>query len=155
MREKYSGLYNYMSMSKDPKNMKIFGHVMTVMMDDMIASNPQKAEEYIAKLESVKWKNYLTPSEADMVVAHMEPKAPWGRDQWMQAMEQSGFELEEWPRYNRCALYATMNMVMSDSGDTLKKYVEEENLFEIVYDLAVDKLTDEDGRFQVRSYFGL
>lgn len=34
-----------------------------------------------------------------------------------------------------------------------KKYIDEQNLFKAVYDLAVDKLTDKDGRFSIRKYF--
>jgi hypothetical protein len=85
----------------------------------------------------------------------MEPKAPWSREQWKAAMEQNGFALEKEPCYNRCALYTTMNMLMSDSSETFNKYIVSEELFGIVHDLAVDKLTDNDGRFNVRRYFAL
>lgn len=155
LRDKYWSLYEYMANSKKPENMKTFGRVMTTMMDDMIASSPSKAEEYINKLESVKWNNYLTPAEADKIVSQMEPKAPWSREQWRQTMEASGFQLEEWPCYNKCALYTTMNMIMSDSSDTLVKYVGSNDLFRAVYALAVDKLKDKDGMYNVRVYFGL
>lgn len=85
----------------------------------------------------------------------MEPKAPWTRDQWKAAMEQHGFETEKQPCYNKCALWATMNMIMSDSSETLGKYVENGNLFKLVYELAVDKLTDKDKVFSIRRYFDL
>ncbi len=48
-----------------------------------------------------------------------------------------------------------MNMVMSDSKDTLEKYVDKNNIFEMVYDLAVDKLCDEDKKFSIRKYFNV
>ena len=48
-----------------------------------------------------------------------------------------------------------MNMIMSDSGSTLTRYVESDNLFNAVYDLAVDKLTDTDKVFNIRRYFSL
>ena len=140
-------------MSKDPKNMKIFGEVMNEMMAWLIANKPEAAEEWIWKLESVKWKNYLSPKEADKIVAAMEPKAPWTREQWRDEMANHGFELEEWPCYNKCAVYVTMNMIMSDSSSTLARYVEEEDMFDIVHDLALDKLKDSDGKFSVRKYF--
>ena len=76
-------------------------------------------------------------------------------DQWKQAMTEHGFEMQDEPCYNSCALYVTMNMIMSDSGETLAKYVDKDNLFKAVHDLAVDKLTDHDGVFNIRSYFGL
>ena len=144
-----------MANSKDPKNMKAFGNVMNEMMDWMIANKPAEAEAWIDKLESIKWKNYLTPAEADKIVAAMEPKAPWSREQWKAAMAQYGFRMDDEPHYNRCALYTTMNMIMSDSGNTLKKYVGGDDMFKAVYDLAVDKLTDADGKFIIRHYFGV
>ena len=154
LKEKYYELYNYMAQSKNPENMKIFGGVMTSMVMDMIASSPSKAEEYIDRLEAVKWKNYLAPSEADKIVAAMKPHAPWTRDQWNAAMEKSGYEKEEWPCFNKCAIYTTMNMIMSDSSNTLSKYMEDEgDLFAFVHDLALDKLHDADGRFNIREYF--
>jgi len=155
LKDKYWSLYEFMASSRKPENMKAFGRVMTAMMDDMITNSPSKAEEYIGKLESIKWNNYLTPAEADKIVAAMDPKAPWSRDQWKAAMQQNGLELEKWPCYNRCALYTTMNMIMSDSSATLSQFVSGNDLFKAVYQLAVDKLTDQDGMFNIRSYFGV
>lgn len=153
LREKYWSLYDYMANSQKTENMKVFGRVMTSMVEDMIQSNPQKADEYISRLESIKWKNYLTPAEADKIVSGMDPKAPWNREQWRQAMEQYGFDIEEKPCYNRCALYTTMNMIMSDSSETIAEFIDNENLFEFVYKLAVSMLKDADGVFNIREYF--
>lgn len=36
LRDRYLGLYDYMATSRDPKNMKTFGSVMTQMMDVML-----------------------------------------------------------------------------------------------------------------------
>jgi hypothetical protein len=85
----------------------------------------------------------------------MMPKAPWAKDVWKQAMNDHGFELSHEPCYNSCALWVAMNMIMSDSSETLKKYVADEDLFKAVHDLAVDKLKDKDGVFNIRSYFGV
>lgn len=155
LKERYWSLYEYMANSNKPENMKLFGRVMTQMMDDMILSSPSKAEEYIDRLEAIKWKNYLTPKEAEKIVAGMEPKAPWSREQWKVAMEQHGYPLEKEPCYNRCALWVTMNMIMSDSSETIAMYVDNGNMFKLVHDLAVDKLTDHDGVFNIRHYFGV
>ena len=70
-------------------------------------------------------------------------------------MTQSGFDMGHEPCYNSCALWVAMNMIMSDSSETLKKYVAEEEMFKAVHDLAVDKLKDKDGVFNIRSYFGV
>lgn len=155
MKDKYMALYEYMANSRDPKNMKTFGRVMTRMMDWMIQNKPTEAEEFICQLESVKWNNYLTPKEADTIVAGMNPKAPWSREQWKQSMEQAGYELEKWSCYNKCSLFVAMNMIMSDSSETLTKYVGNGDVFKLVHDLAVDKLTDKDEKFKIREYFGV
>lgn len=156
LKEKYYELYEYMAQSKEQKNMKAFGHVMNEMYDWFVANKPDAAQMWVEKLEAIKWKNYLTPSESDRIVAAMNPAAPWNREQWKGAMEKSGYELEEWPFYNRCALYTTMNMIMSDSSSTLTKYMPDgSKMFDFVHDLAVDKLKDADGKFSIRAYFSL
>lgn len=155
LKEKYAKLYDTMATSNNPKYMHTFGRVMTDMMNWMIDYKPDVAQEWIAQLETIKWKNYLTPKEADKIVEAMEPKAPWGKEQWRSAIVQHEFDLENMPYYNQCALWATMNMIMSDSSDTIKKYVGNGDVFAFVYDLAVDKLTDADGKFNIRRYFDL
>lgn len=144
-----------MATSQNPENMKTFGTVMCEMMDWMITNKPDVAQEWIDKLESIKWKNYLTPKEADKIASAMIPKALWSKEQWKIAMAQHELPIESQPSYNSCALWITMNMIMSDSADTISKYVDEEDVFSIVHDLAVDKLTDEDGVFNIRRYFNL
>ena len=54
LKEKYCELYEYMAQSKDPKNMKAFGHVMNEMMDWLIANKPEAAQAWIEKLEAIK-----------------------------------------------------------------------------------------------------
>jgi len=155
MKQEFHALFNLMANSNKVEFMHAFGQVHKEMMDWFIANKPELAQEWLEKLESIKWKNYLTPKEAQRIVDKMEPKAPWTKEQWANAMQQKGFELEKEPCYNRCALWVTMNMIMSDSSETLSKYVEEGYIFKLVYDLAVDKLTDADSRFNVRAYFGI
>lgn len=155
MKNEFQALYNMMANSQKVEFMHTFGVVHKEMMEWMIANKPDFAQEWIDKLESIKWRNYLTPKEADAIVAKMSPKAPWGREQWKTEMERYDFDIEDEPCYNHCALWVTMNMIMSDSGNTLSRYVETDNLFNAVYDLAVDKLTDPDKVFNIRRYFSL
>lgn len=155
LKKRYDALFSYMVASKDPENMKHFGTVMNKMMDWMIQYKPDIASEWIDELECIKWDNYLTPKEADQIVASMNPQRPWSREQWKQAMDQHGYALEEEPYYNRCALYVTMSMIHSDSSETLKRYANGNDLLEVIHALALDKLKDRDGNFSVRSYFGL
>ena len=155
LKQEYESLYKFMANSNEPDNMKAFGNVMNEMMDWMIANKPEAASEWIDKLSAIKWKNYLTPKEADNIVAAMKPEAPWNKDQWKGAMEKFGYPMEEEPYYNRCALYTKMNSLMSDSSTTLSKYVDGENMFAFVHDLAVDYLKDRDAKTNIREYFAL
>lgn len=159
MKEKYYELYDYMSQSKNPDNMKVFGKVMNEMMEWMVANKPDIASDEIDKLESIKWRNYLTHKEAEKAVSEMEPKAIWPFDQWLQAMDKLGIVTEESPYYNKCALWATMSMIYSDSaatiagimGKTLSDVTAEE-MVKATHALAIDKLKDADKNFSIRRY---
>ena len=160
LKEKYTELYDYMSASRKTENMKLFGHVMTEMMDWMISNKPEAAQEWIDTLGAIKWRNYLTPKEAENIVSEMIPKAPWTREQWSKAMDLNGLDKEEEPYFNSCALYATMSAVYTDHSQTLAKIVgqsideiPESDFFQAIYFLALDKLKDRDGKFDVRKYF--
>ena len=69
-------------------------------------------------------------------------------------MQDAGLETSEDGNYNCYALWTVMNGIMSDSGDTFKKYgIGNDVLLPMVHDLALDLLNDEDDRFDVRLYF--
>ena len=163
MKEQYDLLYDFMAASRDPKNMKAFGRVMTEMMDVMIQKMPAEAEEMVQKLEAIRWKQYLTPKEAEKIVAGMEPKAPWSRDVWNKAMSDLGLPVEEAPCYNRCALWTEMNKQYSDHAESLAQKVWKKPLdaipageiVPVIHALAIDVLKDKDGVYNIRSYFGL
>ena len=159
LKERYDGLYDYMANSKDPKNMKAFGCVMNEMMDWLIVNKTDVAEEMIDQLESIKWKQYLTPKEADRIIAGMDPKAPWTRDQWKAAMESFGLPLEDAPYYNRCALWVEMNKIYSDFGDEIASLIgkpltpSDKDIISACYKLALKNLRDKDGVYDIRKYF--
>lgn len=155
LKKSYIALYDYMANSNDPDIMKTFGSVATKMFYWMADAKPELAYDWLEQLSSIKWSNYLTSKEAEKIAMDMVPKAKWSKEQWKAAMAQHEFPTESQPAYNSCALWITMNMIMSDSSDTLEKYVDEEDVFPMAYELALDKLTDEDGVFNIRRYFDL
>lgn len=162
MKERFDDLYRIMATSDNVAYMRTFGNVHRKMMNDMIAYKPELAQDYLDQLESIRWNNYLTPKEAEKVVNAMVPKAPWSRETWRQAMEPFGYATEDEPCYNSCSLWAVMNMVYSDSANTIANIIGQpladipnEKLVGAVHALALDKLKDKDGRFNVRTYFGL
>ena len=161
LKDRYTGLYDYMAQSRDPKNMKTFGAVMTQMMDVMIQKMPDAAEEMVDKLEAIKWHQYLTPKEAEAIIAKMDPKAPWTRDQWKSAMESFGLPLEDAPYFNRCALWVEMSKMYSDFGDEIAALLgkplvpTDPDIISACYKMALKTLKDKDGVYNIRKYFSL
>ena len=159
LKERYDSLYDYMANSKDPKNMKAFGCVMTEMMIWMIENKPDVAEEMINQLDSIKWHQYLTPKEAQKIVDGMDPKGPWSRDVWKQTMESFGLPLEEPPYYNRCALWTEMNKIYSDFGEEIASLLgkplspTDKDIIAACYRMALKNLKDKDGVYDIRKYF--
>ena len=159
MKERYDELYEYMAQSRNPKNMKAFGCVMTEMMDVLIQKMPETAEEMISQLESIRWHQYLTPKEAERIVAGMDPNAPWKRDVWKQTMESFGLPLEEPPYYNSCALWTEMNKIYSDFGEEIASLLgkplspTDKDIIAACYKMALKNLKDKDGVYDIRKYF--
>ena len=133
------------------------------MMDWFIANKPDLAQEWLDKLESIKWHQYLTRKEAENIVARMNPSAPWKYDVWQAAMTKLGIAMEEQPYYNAYALWCEMNKQYSDHAESLSEKVWKKPLSTIpaeeivpaIHALAVDVLRDKDGVYDIRSYFGL
>ena len=162
LKDRYSTLYAEMAASGNPKNMEVFGHVMTEMMDVMLQKMPDAAEDMIDKMESIHWRQYLTPKEAEAIVAKMNPQAPWPRDAWQKAMEKLSLPIEEQPAYNRCALWVEMNKQYSDHGESVASLLGQplaaipaETIVPAMHKMALDLLKDKDGVYDIRHYFNL
>ena len=159
LKERYDGLYDYMAGSKDPKNMKAFGCVMTEMMEYLIANKPDVAEEMIDQLESIRWKQYLTPKEAQKIIDGMDPKAPWSREQWRTAMASFGLPTEDAPYYNAQALWVEMNKIYSDFGEEIAALLgkplspTDKDIISACYKMALKTLLDKDHVYDIRKYF--
>ena len=163
MKQEFVSLYNLMANQQDVKYMRVFGNVHKEMMDWFITNKPDLAQEWLDKLESIKWHQYLTQKEAENIVARMKPDAPWKFDVWKKAMTDLGVTTEEAPYYNAYALWAEMNKQHSDHAQSLADKVWEkplstisaEELIPAIHALAIDVLCDKDGVYNIRTYFGL
>lgn len=161
MKQEFNALYNLMAGQQNVAFMRIFGNVHKEMMDWFIENKPELAQEWLDKLESIRWKNYLTKAEADKIVAKMEPKAPWPRDQWKQAMTEYGLDMEHEPCYNRNALWAEMNKMYSDFGDEIAAMLgkplvpTDKDIISACYKMAIKTLRDKDGIYNIRTYYSL
>jgi hypothetical protein len=162
MKEEFKKLYEYIINSGDEEKMHVLGKVTCGLMDRMIEINPQTAREYIDQMQAVKWHNYVTPYEADIIVAKMTPKPSWNYTEWSRMMTKMELQMSEEPYYNECALYVTMCMISSDSGSTIIGLINDNGIsldsnimFRFINHLAIDKLKDRDRMYNVRSYFRL
>lgn len=149
-----------MAESGDVKQMRTFGCVMKKMVEWFAENKEALAVEFLGELAAIKWRNYLTNREAERIVGMMNPAAPWRYDTWEETMQEYGLDLEDEPFYNRYALWCAMSMVYSDSSETIAAIigkpvdeVETETMLTAVNNLALDKLTDKDGVFNIRTYF--
>ena len=162
MKKEFNELYDMMASSSRTEYMRTFGCVMKDMMEWMIQNKPEMADEYVGKLESIRWKNYLTRKEAEKIVSSMSPRAPWSRDVWTQAMDGYGLTKEYEPYYNSCALWVTMNKVYTNSSETIARImgmevaeVPQDKMVKAVYGLALDELCDTDSKVSIRHAYGL
>ena len=67
MKKEFRALYEKMANSNDVILMHIFGKVQQEMMEWFITYKPDLALEWIEKLNTIKWHNYLTKKEAQGV----------------------------------------------------------------------------------------
>ena len=151
MKEKYYELYDYMANSKDPKNMKLFGDVLTSMFMWASDAKPEMAHEWLGVLEGVLWKQYLSQKEAQKL--QKEVSALYTK---------LGLPLEEEPCYNRFALWCEMNKQYSDQGETVAELlgvpltqIPADKIVPAMYKMALNLLKDKDEVYNIRSYFGL
>lgn len=161
MKQEFNALYNLMAGQQNVKYMRTFGNVHKEMMDWMIQNKPELAQEWLDKLESIRWHQYLTTKEAQKIIDGMDPKAPWLRDAWKTTMEQMGLPLAEEPHYNSCALWVEMNKIYSDFGDEIASLLgkplspTDKDIITACYRMALKNLKDKDAIYDIRKYFGL
>jgi hypothetical protein len=163
MTKEFYALYNMMANSQNPSYMHVFGMATQEMFKWFVANKPELAQEWLEKLESIRWHQYLSQKEAEKIVDGMVPKAPWKRDVWKQAMTQLDLPMEEEPYYNSCALWTEMNKQYSDHAQTIADNILKKPLAEIpaeqivpgIRAMALDLLKDKDHVYNIREYFHL
>lgn len=162
MKEEFLKLYDFIINSEDPEKMHVLGQVTKSMMCKFIDNYPQQAREYLDILQSVKWHNYVTAKEAEQIVSNMMPRPMWTHTAWDGMMTNLGLPSSEEPYYNDNALYVTMCMKSSDSGDTIISEMnangvnpDRDAVFKFIYKLALDVLKDKDHMFNIRDYYKL
>lgn len=159
MINKYLDMYEDMATSKDPKKMVIFGEMEKWAFKEMVAMSPQKAQQWLDKLEAhLYWNNFLSRSEAEEIVTALVNQdgtrgAHWSYDVFRSAVTALGGKMSDEPYYNCYALWAVANMLYSDHAKSASEYVPKEDMPKYFYMQALEKLKDRDRTHFVRDYF--
>lgn len=167
-KERFKELYHKMKESRDVANMKVYGKASKEMFYKLAEAHPEIAEEWLAMLAPIECHNYLSKEEADHIVERLISQdghigAHWDWPTFENAVTRLGGKLEDMPHYNKCALWATANMIYSDHAESIAEdmgfpslaSVPGDKMAKSCYRKAVEKLTDIDRPRFVREYFDL
>lgn len=154
--------YEQIVKSGDTAQMERLGEMVRRVMKWLVNYEPEIATAALAIIEGEdarECRNYLTEEEAHAIVKAMDPEPKWDFGQLEDMLRNAGLETSEPPYFNRWALLTTMLMIQSDEGQELKNMLKvssrDERLLAGIYNLAKARLTDKDGRFNIRRYFEL
>jgi len=163
--QQFFNRYKGIIQGRTEEDMIRLGTMTQRVMQWLCVYEPDIAAQAIAILDgedSQQCHNYLSGHEASEIVRQMEPQPQWSLRQVLDMLGNAGYATDDPPYFNNYALATTMCMILSDSGQTLQRIIgspshpaTSEELLASVYQLAVDKLKDNDGKFNIRKYFDL
>lgn len=162
MEQQFLSRYDSIIQSGDTRQMERLGAMVKRVMGWMFKYEPQVAAQALALLDdntATDYANRLTEQEAKNIVAQMVPQPAWTMQGLTASLQSMGLPGDVPPHFNLWALLTTMLMIQSDEGESLKEAIHandrDERLLRLVYKLAVNRLEDQDGKFNIRKYFGL
>lgn len=160
MIKDFDELYEDIVSSNDTERMEDLGGAYKWLFGMVAERQPEIAEKVISMLESSKWNNYVSKIEAKDIVAKLKNQngttgPHWDYDTMKGAVEGLGKPLEEFPFYNTCSLWVTMNMLYSDHANSAGMYVPKEDFPKFFYMMALEKLKDPDKPKFIRKYFNI
>lgn len=126
-------------------------------------SSTKSATQFLEVVEGMaNYDNYVSEYEAmDLTSRFLNADgtegAKWTPDTLFDKVTSLGAEIERAPKFNKWALYVTMNMISSDYGQVIAKWTEgdADRYAEACYELAVARLCDKDNPKWIREYFHL
>lgn len=162
MQQQFLTRYDSIIQSGDTQQMERLGAMVKRVMGWLTKYEPQVAMQALALLDddtATDYTNRLTEQEAKNIVAQMVPQPAWTMQGLTASLQSMGLLGDVPPHFNLYALLTTMLMIQSDEGESLKEAIHandrDERLLRLVYKLAVNRLEDQDGKFNIRKYFGL
>ena len=162
MEQQFLRRYDSIIQSGDTQQMERLGAMVKRVMGWMFKFEPQVAMQAMALLDdntTTDYANRLTEQEAEDIVSQMVPQPTWTMRGLIASLQSMGLPGDVPPHFNLYALLTTMLMIQSDEGESLKEAIHandrDERLLRLVYKLAVNRLEDQDGKFNIRKYFDL
>lgn len=162
MEQQFLSRYDSIIQSGDTRQMERLGAMVKRVMGWMFKFEPQVAVQALALLDedtATDYTNRLTEQEAKDIVSQMVPQPTWTMQGLISSLQSMGLPGDVPPHFNLYALLTTMLMIQSDEGESLKEAIHandsDERLLRLVYKLAVNRLEDQDGKFNIRKYFDL
>lgn len=166
MKERYDYLYDKMKTSSNPQKMMVFGMAERNIFHRLSEKDPAMAKEWLDMIEGICWNNYLTESQAKMIVSKIVnqdkstgPK--WSMDVLFSTVESLKGKIEDDPYYNKYALYVVMNAHYSDHAESTAEdmgfmsvaEVPAERMALSMYKKAIESLCDVDRKNYVERYY--
>jgi hypothetical protein len=162
IRKQFLDRYDAIINGGDTSQMERLGKMVKRVMEWLIKYEPSVALQAVEMLSEDDCNNYLSKQEASAITQQMSPAPAWSLERLQEMLASAGLPLEDLPYYNSWALLTTMSMILSDDVDTLARLLgspghpaSNEQVFAAVYHLAIDRLKDADGKFNIRKYFDL
>jgi hypothetical protein len=160
MEDRLNTIYSKIAGREDET--RILRSMNTITMAALENEDKERAENTMMLFEGMaEYRNYVTKEEAQHTVSAMQnwngsKGVLWAAEDLKEWLEHEGKEKHEKPYYNFWALYTAVNMVLSDQGEVLQEYVEdEEEKQEMAVKLAITHLKDKDKPLWIRWYFAL
>ena len=160
--DEYERIHNMIFRNHKDKNTELVKTTMNDMFLHMYKKDPVYASKILGKLLSIEWKQYLTKEEANEIYNKLNPQGRWRYDVFIEHMKECHLPIEAQGLFNSYALWITINSLYSDHAQSIAKIVnipvsEIPNTDFIchMYKLAIDKLSVENGYFDIRKYFDL
>lgn len=159
---KFCELHNYACTNDSERCKDVTCDVFRKSIEMLAEENMSKATELLEMYEgALMYDNYLTEREAERIVGNFvnydgSRGAYWvDSKELFKVIEDMDKRVEEVPAYNKWALYVAMNMVASDQGDVIMRWIGEDKFVNACYEFAITHLKDKDRVCWVREYFGV
>ena len=164
--KKYEKLYDklVLHLADDKKREKAFRlleNITKEMLQHISQRDPQFSKKILEKLESIEWNQYLSQEEAQQIYNKFQLKPKWDYNTLENHLTKLGIECEHEGCYNKHALLTTMSNIYSKHGHSIAKMLGKMNVNELqdheiiphIHIMAIEKLKDKDGYYEIREYF--